>query len=148
MDDDNPKPANTLPTHPLTALFADPPWATPSFLTAGATTLAGLTAWLNDLMSPALARGGASFLGGFVIGWAFRKTLQIAFLITGFLVALLAALKTAGWIQVDWSVVEADLSRSLAWAQGQAGSFITVLNGYLPSAGAGGAGAYFGFRKK
>ena len=58
----------------LGTLASNPPWAAKSFLAASATTVAGLGAWLSDMMSPALARGGASFLGGFVIGWALRKS--------------------------------------------------------------------------
>jgi len=132
----------------LDAFLADPPWAAKSFLAAGATTVAGLGAWLNDMMSPAMARGGASFIGGFLIGWALRKTLMAALLITASLAALIAALNTTGWIHLEWSLIEADVTRSLAWVQGQAESFKAVLTGYLPSAGAGGAGMLFGFRKK
>jgi uncharacterized membrane protein (Fun14 family) len=64
------------------------------------------------------------------------------------LAALIAVLNTTGWIQLEWNLIEADVTRSVAWAQGQAESVKQVLTGYLPSAGAGGAGAYFGFRKK
>jgi uncharacterized membrane protein (Fun14 family) len=132
----------------LEAFLTDAPWKAKSFLAAGATTIAGLGAWLNDMMSPALARGGASYLGGFLIGWAFRRTLKIAALIAGSLLALITLLKTTGWIHLDWSLIEADVSRSLAWMQGKVEGFKEVLTGYLPSAGAGGAGVYFGFRKK
>ncbi|UVT14687.1 MAG: FUN14 domain-containing protein [Nitrospira sp.] len=132
----------------LAAILANPPWAAKSFLAAGATTVAGFGAWLSDMMSPALARGGACFIGGFLVGWALRKTLMIGLLITGSLLALIATLKTTGWIHVEWSLLEADVTRSLAWAQGKAESLKEVLTGYLPSVGAGGVGALFGFRKK
>lgn len=132
----------------LDAFLADPPWAAKSFLAAGATTVAGFGAWLNDMMSPAVARAGASYVGGFLIGWALRRTVKIALLIAGSLLALIAVLKTTGWIHLDWSLIEADVSRSLNWLQGKAEGFKEVLTGYLPSAGAGGAGAFFGFRKK
>ncbi len=135
-------------TKALAAFLADPPWAAKSFLAAGATTVAGVGAWLNDMMSPALARGGACFIGGFLIGWALRKTLMIGMLIAGSLLALVAILKTTGWIHVEWNLLETDITRSLAWLQGKAESVKEVLTGYLPSAGAGGVGAFFGFRKK
>jgi uncharacterized membrane protein (Fun14 family) len=148
MNDVASEPQDGLFTKALAAILADPPWAAKSFLAAGATTVAGLGAWLNDMMSPAMARGGASFIGGFLIGWALRKTLMIGLFMAASLAALIAVLNTTGWIQLEWNLIEADVTRSVAWAQGQAESVKQVLTGYLPSAGAGGAGAYFGFRKK
>jgi len=139
---------NHLATGSLETLFADPPWSSTSFLGAGATTLAGLGAWMNDMMSPALARGGASFMGGFLIGWAIRRTVKFAVIVAGLLLALLAAVKMTGIIDIDWTSIEANISHTLAWAQGKAAGFKEVLTGYLPSAGAGGAGTFLGFRKK
>ena len=132
----------------LGTVMSDPPWAAKSFLAAGATTVAGLGAWLSNMMSPALASGGASFLGGFLIGWAFRKTLKLALLVTGSLLVLIAVLKTTGWIHLDWTLIQADATRTLDWARGKAQDFKEVLTGYLPAAGAAGVGALFGFRKK
>lgn len=129
-------------------LFSDPPWNAKSFLGAGVTTLAGLAAWMNDMTSPALARGGASFMGGFLIGWAIRRAIKLAVLIAGLLTMLLVAVQMTGTINLDWTAIEANISHSLAWIQGKAEGFKEVLTGYLPSAGAGGAGTYFGFRKK
>lgn len=132
----------------LGTLASNPPWAAKSFLAASATTVAGLGAWLSDMMSPALARGGASFLGGFLIGWALRKTLMIGLFIAASLAALILALKTTGWIHLDWTLIQADVNHILDWGRGKAEGFKAVLTGYLPSAGAAGAGAFFGFRKK
>lgn len=146
----NPAPAakSSFLAKTLGPLLSDPPWAAKSFMAASATTVAGVGAWLSDMMSPALARGGASFIGGFLVGWAFRKTLKIALLITLSLAALVAILKTTGWIHLEWNLIESDVHRTLDWARGQAQSLKEVAVGYLPSAGAGAAGAIFGFRKK
>ncbi len=146
----NPAPGakSSLLAKTLGPLLSDPPWAAKPFLAASATTVAGLGAWLTDMMSPALARGGASFLGGFLVGWAFRKTLKIALIITLSLAALVAILKTTGWIHLEWNLIQSDVNRTLNWAQGQAQSLKEVAVGYLPSAGAGIAGAFFGLRKK
>lgn len=146
----NPVPAakSSFLAKTLGPLLSDPPWAAKSFMAASATTVAGFGAWLSDMMSPALARGGASFIGGFLVGWAFRKTLKIALLITLSLAALVAILKTTGWIHLEWNLIESDVHRTLDWARGQAQSLKEVAVGYLPSAGAGVAGAFFGFRNK
>ena len=132
----------------LGTLASDPPWAAKSFLAASATTVAGLGAWLSNMLSPALASAGGSFLGGFLIGWAFRKTLKLALLVTGSLLLLIAVLKTTGWIHLDWTLIQTDVNHIFDWARGKAQGFKDVLTGYLPSAGAAGAGALFGFRKK
>ena len=146
----NPAPAakSSFLAKTLGPLLSDPPWAAKSFMAASATTVAGVGAWLSDMMSPALARGGASFIGGFLVGWAFRKTLKIALLITLSLAVLVAILKTTGWIHLEWNLIQSDVNRTLDWARGQAQSLKEVAVGYLPSAGAGVAGAFFGFRNK
>lgn len=148
MSDAASEPQSGLFTKALAAILTDPPWAAKSFLAAGVTTVAGLGAWLNDMMSPAMARGGASFIGGFLIGWALRKTLLIGLFITASLAALIAILNTTGWIHLDWTLIETDLSRTFDWVRGKAEGFTAVLTGYLPSAGAGAGGMLFGFRKK
>ena len=146
----NPAPAakSSFLAKTLGPLLSDPPWAAKSFMAASATTVAGVGAWLSDMMSPALARGGASFIGGFLVGWAFRKTLKLALMIILSLAALVAILKTTGWIHLEWNLIESDVHRTLDWARGQAQSLKEVAVGYLPSAGAGVAGAIFGLRKK
>lgn len=148
MNQYEPDSATHRTTGALESLFADPPWNAKSFLGAGATTIAGLGGWMNDMMSPALARGGASFMGGFLLGWAIRRAVKLAVILAGILFTLLVAIKMTGAIDLDWAAIEANISHSLAWVQGKAEGFKEVLTGYLPSAGAGGAGTYFGFRKK
>ncbi|MCC6142156.1 MAG: hypothetical protein IT389_16270 [Nitrospira sp.] len=148
MSEHEPTAASPDASGALDSLFDNPPWGAKSFLGAGATTVAGLGGWMNDMMSPALARGGASFMGGFLIGWAVRRTIKLAVIVAGLLMALLVAIKTTGAIDLDWTSIEASITHSLAWVQGKAEGFKEVLTGYLPSAGAGGAGTYFGFRKK
>ena len=146
----NPVPAakSSFLAKTLGPLLSDPPWAAKSFMAASATTVAGFGAWLSDMMSPALARGGARFLGGFLLGWAFRKTLKVTLLITISLAALVVILKTTGWIHLEWNLIQSDVNRTLDWARGQAQSLKEVAVGYLPSAGAAGAGAFFGVRGK
>jgi uncharacterized membrane protein (Fun14 family) len=148
MNTASPRPPSGFLAKALAPLASDPPWAAKSFLAAGATTVAGIGAWLTDMMSPALANWGASFLGGFLLGWAVRKTVKLALLVAASLVAIIAVLKTTGWIHLDWTLIQADVNHLLDWGRGKAQGFKEVLKGYLPAAGAAGAGAFFGFRKK
>src|SRR5215510_720161 len=103
---------------PLDGLIANPPWEAKSFLAAGAITVAGLAAWMSDVMSPALARVSASYLGGFLIGWACRRALKIAALTAGTMMALIAILQSTGWININWPVIEHNVSQSLVWLHG------------------------------
>lgn len=129
-------------------ILSSPPWTAKPFLAAGATTVAGFGAWASDLMSPALARGGASFLGGFLIGWALRKTLMLALLITAALAALVFVLKSTGWIHLEWNLIQADVNHTVDWARGKAQGLKEVAGGYLSAFGAGAAGTLFGFLRK
>jgi uncharacterized membrane protein (Fun14 family) len=148
MSNPAPTPQSGFLAKALAPVISDPPWAAKSFLVASATTVAGLGAWFTDMMSSALARGGASFLGGFLLGWAVRKTVKLALLIAASLLALIAILKTTGWIHLDWTLIQADVNHILDWGRGKAQGVKDVLTGYLPSAGAAGAGTFFGLRKK
>ena len=130
------------------AMLADPPWASKSFLAVAVATIGGLASWIGNFTSPAVAQIGGSYLGGFVIGWAFRRFLRLAAMLVAVVLACVAAMKATGWIDVDWSQLEAQISKTVQWLHGEAEGLKNVLAGFLPSAGAAGAGTFFGFRKK
>lgn len=130
------------------AVLADPPWAAKSFLAVAVATIGGLASWIGNYTSPAVAQIGGSYLGGFLIGWAFRRFLRVAAMLVAVVLACIALMKASGWIDVDWSALEAQVSRTVQWLHGEAEGLRNVLTGFLPSAGAAGAGSFFGFRKK
>ncbi|MDE3041188.1 MAG: hypothetical protein KGJ82_11545 [Nitrospirota bacterium] len=110
---------------------------------------AGLAAWITDYAaSPALAQLGGSYIGGFFIGWAFRRFLKMAALVAGAVFAGIAILKGTGWLDLDWGALETQILQSMGALQRGAVGLKQFLSGYLPSAGAAGAGTFFGFRKK
>jgi uncharacterized membrane protein (Fun14 family) len=129
-------------------LLADPPWNAKSVIAAGAATVGGLTSWVADFSSPAVAGIGGSYLAGFFIGWASRRFLKMAALIAGGLLACIAVLENTGWIDLDWAAVESQISQSIAAVYRGAEGLKHLLSGYLPSTGAGAVGVFFGFRKK
>jgi uncharacterized membrane protein (Fun14 family) len=98
--------------------------------------------------APATFRFGASYLGGFFLGWTFRRFLRMTLLLSGAAIVLIVLAKKLGWFELDWAAVESHLRHSLAWVQGEAGAFKEFVTGYLPSAGAAGVGAFLGFRRK
>ena len=130
------------------AVLADPPWAAKSFLAVAAATIGGLASWIGNYSSPAAAQIGASYLGGFLLGWAFRRFLRIAAMLVAVVLAGIAVMKASGWIDVDWSALEVQVGRTVQWLHGEAEGLRNVLTGFLPSAGAAGAGSFFGFRKR
>ena len=74
--------------------------------------------------------------------------LRIAAMLVAVVLACIGLMKAGGWIDVDWSELEAQVRRTVQWLQGEAEGLRNVLTGFLPSAGAAGAGSFFGFRKK
>lgn len=130
------------------ALIADAPWKAKSVMTAGTAMAAGLVSWIGDYTSPAMAQLGGSYIGGFFLGWAFRRFLKMAAIAVGFVLAGVAVLKSTGWVELDWVAVEKQITDGLAALHHGAEGLKELLAGYLPSAGAAGAGTFFGFRKK
>ena len=108
----------------------------------------GATAETHRLVptSPALFRFGASFAGGFFVGFAFRRFLKFTLLVSGAVLAGIAVLKGTGLIHLDWASFEAHIRDSLAWSHDRAAALKTFLTGYLPSAFAGGLGLFKGLR--
>jgi uncharacterized membrane protein (Fun14 family) len=130
-----------------TRLGTEPPWNAKSVVAASLTSVAGIVAWINDY-SPALLLFGGSYLGGFFLGWIFRRFVKTAVIITGGFMLLLGGLKTSGWITLDWVGIETAVNQSLLSFQAGAEGIKQILMGYLPSAGSGSAGIFFGFKKK
>jgi len=148
MDYDHEQPQESASQGICAAFLADAPWNAKSVIAAGVATIGSLASWVADLSSPALAGIAGSYLAGFFIGWASRRFLRMAALITGGLLAGIAVLEETGWIDLDWTSVETQISHVIAAAQQGAQGLKHVLSGYLPSTGAGAVGMFFGFRKK
>jgi uncharacterized membrane protein (Fun14 family) len=148
MDYDQEQPQESPSQGICAAFLADAPWNAKSVIAAGIATVGSLASWVADFSSPALAGIAGSYLAGFFLGWASRRFLKMAALITGGLLAGIAVLEETGWIDLDWTTVEIQISHAIAAAQQGAQGLKHVLSGYLPSTGAGAVGMFFGFRKK
>lgn len=148
IDQPHDHPHEPAPQGICAALMADAPWRATSVMAAGTAMAAGLVSWIGDYTSPALAQLGGSYIGGFFIGWAFRRFLKMAAIVVGIVLASIAALKSTGWVDLDWVSMEKQISQGMASLHQGAEGLKQFLSGYLPSAGAAGAGTFFGFRKK
>ena len=148
MDYDHEQPQESPSQGICAAFLADAPWNAKSVIAAALVMAGSLASWVADYSSPAVAGIAGSYLAGFFLGWASRRFLRVAALITGGLLAGIAVLEETGWIDLDWTSVEAQISHAVAAAQQGAQGLKHVLSGYLPSTGAGAVGMFFGFRKK
>lgn len=104
----------------------------------------------DEMKSSASAtfRFGSSYVGGFFLGWMFRRFLKLTLIVSGAAIVLIELARKWGWFELDWAAVEGHVRHSLAWLQGEAGAFKQFITGYLPSVGAAGVGAFLGFRRK
>lgn len=148
MDHEQDQPETSYGEGICATLLANAPWNAKSVIAAAVATVGGLASWVADLSSPAVLGIGGSYLGGFFFGWAFRRFLKMAALITGVLLTCIAVLEDTGWIDLDWTAVETQLSHAIAAGHRGAEGLKHILSGYLPSTGAGAVGMFFGFRKR
>lgn len=116
-------------------------------VTAGSPEVVPSTPRQSAVRPPVTFRLGAGYVGGFLIGFAFRRFLKVTAAVAALLLGGIALLKATGLVELDWAGVENQIRESLAWTHGWAASLKTLLTGYLPSAGAGGLGLWKGFRR-
>jgi uncharacterized membrane protein (Fun14 family) len=103
---------------------------------------------LIDSASGAVFRLGFGFFAGFAIGYAVRAFVKVSLIVVGVGLLALFGLQYAGLITVDWERVSGGFESFGSWATAQTKDFANFITGYLPSAGAGLAGAFVGFRRK
>lgn len=98
--------------------------------------------------SPWMTRIGLSFVGGFILGWAFRVFIKTMAIVTFLGVALLMGLSYFHVVNVDFSAARVKYADSIAWISDQAAKLRDVAVTYLPSTGTSMAGLAVGFKKK
>jgi len=99
--------------------------------------------WSNPF--PLHVRLGASYVAGYCIGWFFRKLTRLIMVVVALVIALLAYGKLAG---CDMTHMQEQVKRGGAWAQQETTAAENYLKHMLPSATAGGAGIFLGFRRR
>lgn len=139
------------------AFFGEnPPWRSRTVALAAAIMLVGLGFWLKDrgklsadpAQVSALFRVGASYLGGYFLGWGFRRGLKSLVIIAGVMGGTIAVLQTTGWLDLNWDSIRQNLDHSFDWLRGETEGWRRLLMGYLPSATLAAVGFFFGTRRK
>lgn len=83
--------------------------------------------------APLPFRLGAGYVGGFLVGWAWRRSLRAALWVAGGAAVLIATAKYLGIGGVEWSTIEAQVTEGLDWFERQAGMARKWLSGHLPA---------------
>jgi uncharacterized membrane protein (Fun14 family) len=94
---------------------------------------------------PAPVRIGASYIGGFLIGWAFRRVLHVILALAGAALLIVGAGKFAGCNTVP---TETKVKQTSALVQHEATIARDYLKTVLPTASAGAVGTFLGFRRR
>lgn len=151
------------------------PWRAKTVLLALVISLGGLGLWLRDARPPDRATADAvasdrprvvaapkgdwdfhrpvpgyvrvsvSYIGGFMIGWVLRRAIKVAVALAAVAITVVGIGKYAGW---DTTRAQATVKERAVWAEQQAAATKDYLTGLMPSASAGGVGAFFGFRRR
>ena len=157
------------------ALISSPnaPWRAKSVLLALIVVLAGGALWIRTALKgqpavqqqntmtsannqsnqnssfnqrlPLTVRAGLSYIGGFLIGWTFRRFIRIAVALTGLVLLLVGLGKYAG---CDIAPTQAKVKEGSAFVQREAKVAREYLKRLLPLASAGAVGTFLGFRRK
>jgi len=117
----------------------------PARVTAPGGRPASAGGWDFSRPFPGYARICASYIGGFSIGWAFRRFIRLALALAALAVLLLGVGKYAGW---NVAPAETGVKERAKWVQHEAAAASDYLKHWLPSASAGAVGAFLGFRRK
>lgn len=103
---------------------------------------------VEDVWSPAIFRLGFSFFVGFAIAYAVRTFVKFSLIALGMFFLMLFGLQYAGFITVEWGIIQERYEESQGWLASQFGSFKDFVTGELPSAGLFATGFVIGFRRK
>ncbi len=155
------------------AAWGDGPWRAKTVGIAVLVTLLGVGWWLRDAAParepvagavaetrsvesapapgwdfsrplPAYVPWSASYVGGFFLGWLFRRFLRLAVTMTALVILVLGVGKYLGW---DSSATEEKFRSGAAWVEREADEARDYLTGLLPSAASAGVGGWLGFRR-
>lgn len=154
---------------------ADGPWRAKTVLLAALIALVGSGLWLhatvtvnppagadgptfNDMGEvtsgvqfkqsqpfPTYAKLALSYIGGFLIGWMFRRFIALVIAVSLLVVGLLTAGHFLGW---NTQRAEDQVKRTSQRVQAEAVNLRDSLQAILPSTAAGAVGAFWGFRRR
>jgi len=166
--------ASTTALGTVSAALADAPWRSRTVIAAFVVALVGFGFWVRSAFEgnhaeprkpgltasaepaqhsgvdftrplPGYVRVCASYIGGFLIGWTFRRFVKITALALAAIVAVLALAKFAG---CDSTALQERVKRDAAAVRQEAARDRDYLRGLLPSTTGAALGIFWGFRRR
>ena len=101
-----------------------------------------------ERLSPWASRLGIGFIGGFIIGWAFRAFIKTMALVTAAGVALIWALSHFNVLHLDMNAAEAKFRSGTSWVSTRAEELRDSAMALVPSSASSVFGMFLGFRRK
>jgi len=103
---------------------------------------------MTQRLSPWATRVGVGFIGGFVIGWAFRAFLKTMALVTAAGVALIWTLSHFNVLKLDMDAAEERWKTGTSWVSDKAERLKDSAMALIPSSASSVFGMFLGFRRK
>ena len=100
---------------------------------------------MSEILSPLAYQLGIGGIGGFVVGYAFKKISKLIIVLIGLFIIALLYLGTSGIISINYDKLWDALASSLGLA-GQAASWLIGLISLLPFMGSFVVGFLLGFK--
>ena len=101
--------------------------------------------WMSEILSPLAYQLGVGGIGGFVVGYAFKKISKLIIVLIGLFIIALLYLGTSGIISINYEALWKALEGSFSFA-GQAASWLIGLISLLPFMGSFVVGFLLGFK--
>ena len=101
--------------------------------------------WMSEILSPLAYQLGIGGIGGFVVGYAFKKLSKLIIVLIGLFIIVLLYLGTQGIISVNYKALWEALEGSFSFA-GQAAGWLIGLISILPFMGSFIVGFLLGFK--
>jgi len=100
---------------------------------------------MSEILSPLAYQLGVGGIGGFVVGYAFKKISKLIIVLIGLFIIALLYLGTSGIININYEALWKALEGSFSFA-GQAASWLIGLISILPFMGSFIVGFLLGFK--
>ena len=101
--------------------------------------------WMSEILSPLAYQLGIGGIGGFVVGYAFKKISKLIIVLIGLFIIALLYLGVRGIISINYDALWKALANSLGMAE-SAFSWIVGVISLLPFAGSFIVGFLLGFK--
>ena len=101
--------------------------------------------WMSEILSPLAYQLGIGGIGGFVVGYAFKKISKLIIVLIGVFIIALLYLGTSGIININYEALWKALEGSFSFAS-QAASWLIGLISLLPFMGSFIVGFLLGFK--